>query len=80
MMRFQLHRAGVRLRSHQSRRLTASACARTVQKAKTCSDGGECGRQRMLLLLVRMLQQVCDGSSAPVADGATNHADAAPIL
>ena len=37
-------------------------------------------RQRVLLLLVQMLQQVCDGSSAPVADGATNHADAAPIL
>jgi hypothetical protein len=37
-------------------------------------------RQRMLLLLVRMLQQVCDGSSALAADGATNHADAAPIL
>ena len=37
-------------------------------------------RQRVLLLLVQRLQQVCDGSSAPVADGATNHADAAPIL
>jgi hypothetical protein len=37
-------------------------------------------RQRVLLLLVQMLQQVCDGSSAPVADGATNHANAAPIL
>jgi hypothetical protein len=37
-------------------------------------------RQKMLLLLVQMLQQVCDESSAPVADGATNHADAAPVL
>jgi hypothetical protein len=37
-------------------------------------------RQRMLLQLVQRLQRVCDGSSAPVADGATNHADAAPIL
>jgi hypothetical protein len=37
-------------------------------------------RQRALLLRVQMLQQVCDGSSVPVADGATNHADAAPIL
>jgi hypothetical protein len=37
-------------------------------------------RQRVLLLLVQMRQQVCAGSSAPVADGATNHADAAPIL
>ncbi len=38
------------------------------------------GRQRMLMLPVQMLQQVCDKSCAPVADGATNHADAAPIL
>ena len=37
-------------------------------------------RDRMLLLLVQRLQGVCDGSSAPVADGKTNHADAAPIL
>jgi hypothetical protein len=37
-------------------------------------------RQRALLLRVQMLQQVCDGSSAPFTDGATNHADAAPIL
>jgi hypothetical protein len=37
-------------------------------------------RQRILLLLVQMRQQVCDGSSAPVADGTTNHADAAPVL
>jgi hypothetical protein len=37
-------------------------------------------RQRVLLLRVRMLQQVCDGSSAPLTDGGTNHADAAPIL
>ena len=37
-------------------------------------------RQRMLQLPVQMLQQVCDGSSAPVADGATNHADSASIL
>jgi hypothetical protein len=37
-------------------------------------------RQRVLLLRVRMLQQVCDGSSAPLADGGTNHADAAPNL
>jgi len=37
-------------------------------------------RDRMLLLLVQGLQRTCDGSSAPVADGATNHAGAAPIL
>ena len=37
-------------------------------------------RQRVRLLLLQMLQQVCDGSSTPVAEGATNHADAAPIL
>ncbi len=37
-------------------------------------------RQRMLLLRLQMLQRVWDGSSVPVADGATNHADAAPIL
>ena len=36
-------------------------------------------RPRMLLLPVQMLLQGC-GSSAPIADGATNHADAAPIL
>jgi hypothetical protein len=38
------------------------------------------GLRKVLLALVQMLRQVCDGSSAPVADGATNHADAAPIL
>jgi len=37
-------------------------------------------RQRVLLLLVQGLQGVCDGSSAPVADGATNHAGAVSIL
>lgn len=37
-------------------------------------------RQRMLLLLVQMLQQVCDESSAPVADGATNDVEAASTL
>jgi hypothetical protein len=38
------------------------------------------GHQRMFLLLLQVLQQVCNGSSAPAADGATKHADAAPIL
>src|SRR5579872_1384796 len=37
-------------------------------------------RQRMLLVLVQSLQGACDGSSAPVADGAANHADTVPIL
>ena len=37
-------------------------------------------RQRMLLLLVQALQGVCDVSSAPVADGAASHANAAPSL
>ena len=37
-------------------------------------------RQRVLLLRVQMLQREYDGSSVPVADGATNHADSAPIL
>ena len=37
-------------------------------------------RQRVLLLVVQMLRQVCDGASVPVAAGATNHADAARIL
>ena len=37
-------------------------------------------RQWVLLLRLQMLQRVWNGSSVPVADGATNHADAAPIL
>jgi len=34
----------------------------------------------MLLLLVQGLQRACDASSAPVADGATNHVGEEPIL
>jgi hypothetical protein len=37
-------------------------------------------RQRVLLRRVQMLQRAWDGPSVPVADGATTHADAAPIL
>jgi hypothetical protein len=35
-------------------------------------------RHRVLLQLVKTLQRQCNESSAPVADGATNHADSAP--
>jgi len=37
-------------------------------------------RNRILLKQMQRLKRVCDGSSAPVAEGATNLADAAPIL
>jgi hypothetical protein len=37
-------------------------------------------RQRVLLLRVQMLQRVWGGPSVRVADGATTHANAAPIL
>jgi hypothetical protein len=37
-------------------------------------------RNRILLEQMQRLKRVCDGSSAPVAEGATNLVDAPPIL